>query len=96
MLTDALAIIEAGIEYPEEDIEADIKAGRAAACRGGQGSKRRKLAGTFGSGRMLRDGYAVVIAGRPNVGKSSLFQHAFGQRQGDSDAHTRHHEGRGR
>ena len=71
-LTDTLAIIEAGIEYPEDDIEADIRRDAwplIAAARDETG----KLADTFESGRMLRDGYSVAIAGRPNVGKSSLF-----------------------
>lgn len=71
-LTDALAIIEAGIDYPEDDIEADVKRDALPlilAARDGTAT----LADTFGSGRMLREGYAVVIAGRPNVGKSSLF-----------------------
>lgn len=72
LLTDALSIIEAGIEYPEEDIEADIKRDALPLLETGL-VKIRKIADTFGSGRLLREGYNVVIAGRPNVGKSSLF-----------------------
>lgn len=71
-LTDVLAIIEAGIEYPEDDIEADIK--RDALPLLQQSIKEiERIENTFASGRMLREGYNVVIAGRPNVGKSSLF-----------------------
>lgn len=71
-LTDALAMIEAGIEYPEEDIEADIKRDVLPLLLSAKGEVQ-KLADTFASGRMLKEGYSVVIAGRPNVGKSSLF-----------------------
>ena len=71
-LTDALAIIEAGIEYPEDDIEADIRRDALPRLVSAQ-SEIRKIADTFASGRMLREGYTVAIAGRPNVGKSSLF-----------------------
>ena len=71
-LTDALAIIEAGIEYPEDDIEADIRRDVMPRIVAAQ-NEIRKIADTFASGKMLREGYTVAIAGRPNVGKSSLF-----------------------
>jgi len=71
LLTDALAIIEAGIEYPEEDIEADVKRDALPRIMKARDEARR-LAATFASGRVLKEGYTVAIAGRPNVGKSSL------------------------
>jgi tRNA modification GTPase len=71
-LTDALAIIEAGIEYPEDDIEADIRRDALPLVLAAKDEIVR-MAETFASGRMLTEGYSVVIAGRPNVGKSSLF-----------------------
>ncbi|HAK61364.1 MAG TPA: tRNA uridine-5-carboxymethylaminomethyl(34) synthesis GTPase MnmE [Nitrospiraceae bacterium] len=70
-LLSALASVEAGIDFPEEDIETDtgrLLAEDLAELLSGV----EKLLSSFIYGRILRDGFATAIVGRPNVGKSSL------------------------
>jgi tRNA modification GTPase len=58
------------LDYPEEDTgEIDVDSGRLAAA----GRRVRELASTFARGRLYQDGARVVLAGRTNAGKSSLF-----------------------
>ena len=63
--------VEAAIDFPEEEI--DFLADRALLER--LAALRARFAAVLASarqGRLLRDGMTVVIAGRPNAGKSSL------------------------
>lgn len=70
-LYDLLAQIELILEYPEYDDEQDQEAGLADALAGA-GHQIAALTDSFRQGRMLSEGLTVVIAGRPNAGKSSL------------------------
>ncbi|MGA1983493.1 MAG: tRNA uridine-5-carboxymethylaminomethyl(34) synthesis GTPase MnmE [Acidobacteriaceae bacterium] len=67
-----IATLEAGIDFAEDDIDvlpaAEISA-RIAAIHAPFAALER----TFATGRVIRDGFSLAIVGRPNAGKSSLF-----------------------
>lgn len=67
-----LAHMEAYLDFPEEDIEADVKAGMQAQFAGIQKKIRALLEG-FERNQLVREGMLVTIVGKPNVGKSSIF-----------------------
>ncbi|MEO8200012.1 MAG: tRNA uridine-5-carboxymethylaminomethyl(34) synthesis GTPase MnmE, partial [Gemmatimonadota bacterium] len=71
------ALLSYSIDFPEED-DGPIPVGRVrAALESAQGQIER-LVRTAPAGQRLREGALVVIAGRPNAGKSSLFNALVG------------------
>lgn len=69
-LLDLLARVEAGLDFPEETGE--VPGAEMLAVLEPAREALEALAATHREGRLLKEGLLVVIAGRPNVGKSSL------------------------
>jgi len=71
-LLELIALLEAGIDFAEDDVAvapaAEILRRLQAITAGIQA-----LAGSFQFGSLVREGFRLAIVGRPNVGKSSLF-----------------------
>ncbi len=65
------ALVAAGIDFPEEDVVFAHRDDIAQRLDGVLEKLAGLLAGA-GRGRIIREGLAVAIVGRPNVGKSSL------------------------
>ena len=70
-LTNLCSHFHAVLDYPDEDIE-DFGLDNYGNTLRADAKALQSLLNTYGQGRILRQGVAAAIVGRPNVGKSSL------------------------
>jgi tRNA modification GTPase len=71
-LVDLIAVMEAGIDFAEDDVSVlpalEIRQRLNAIVK-----PLEQLQATFAYGKIVHEGFTLAIVGRPNVGKSSLF-----------------------
>ncbi len=72
-----LASVEADVDYPEEDLTRDSRQEIAETLRE-TAEKLRALLAQYRAGKKIKEGVRVAFCGRPNAGKSTLFNALLG------------------
>jgi tRNA modification GTPase len=72
LLIDVIVQLESAVEFVEDDLALESRAALARKIESARADVRDWIA-SYVRGRIIREGFSLALVGRPNVGKSSLF-----------------------
>ena len=78
LLVDIIIELEAAVEFVEDDLVTDSREALALRLEEVR-SKVSAWVASFKQGRIVREGFSLAVVGRPNVGKSSVFNRMLSQ-----------------
>jgi len=78
LLIEVIVNLESAVEFVDEELPVDSR-GRVAEKLGKVQGRIEEWVESYRFGRLIRDGFSMAIVGRPNVGKSSLFNSLLDQ-----------------
>ena len=88
-LIEALAMFEAAVDFPDEEVPADVAARARPVLRGLIAELEHAVA-DVNRGERVREGFRVALVGAPNAGKSTILNALAGR-----EAAIMYHKGRG-